>query len=141
MNGPTHQLRQQVIRDLEQVRLVRKIVHTTLISVGKAAMQRSIKPPVKPKHVGTVTSQGDVDALAVPTVRVVRQGHKYHRDGMVQFFQWLASITEVGAPVVFVSYFQFNALYEHAARQGGVQYCKRMTMAQTVIMQSATQFR
>eukprot|EP00438_Fugacium_kawagutii_P013138 Skav233642 [mRNA] locus=scaffold2779:446218:453058:- [translate_table: standard] len=128
-SGPLQQLRAQVAEDLKHVRCLRRLVHGTLINVGKAAIQQKQKSGSdKPTHTGAVGRDlhgQPVEPLVVPSVRCSDLERRYQWDGMVEYFQWLQTITSDQAPVSFVSYYQFYILYEHHSDLRGIRYCKK----------------
>eukprot|EP00438_Fugacium_kawagutii_P012174 Skav205390 [mRNA] locus=scaffold1642:40459:42228:- [translate_table: standard] len=115
----------QVQRDLKQVRFLRDKVHHTLIQVGKAAIQqRPSQVPTEPSAASETTVPDDLPPLQVPAVHSADLSRRYQWEGMVEFFTWLQDLTHDNAPVAYVSYFQFNVLYEHSTRKLGVTYSK-----------------
>eukprot|EP00438_Fugacium_kawagutii_P003264 Skav236365 [mRNA] locus=scaffold1770:35721:37823:+ [translate_table: standard] len=124
-----HVLRRQVQEDLQQVRLVRDLVHKTIIQVGRTAVQAPSATDSQARPAARVPARSqdiqEVNALPMICIQPDTVRDRYRWDGMVRLFQWLPTIVDSSAPVSFVSYFQVNALWEHETGSRGLKYCKR----------------
>ena len=107
--------------DLAHVRQLRKVVHSTLLKVGKQAVLSSHSSQKRDKQyesrlpdtlVETQFQRADADDL--PT--------KYQCDRTQPILDWAETLVDAHVAPRFVSWFQLNALYEYQTGDRGVRH-------------------
>eukprot|EP00438_Fugacium_kawagutii_P006433 Skav208832 [mRNA] locus=scaffold1193:44122:48009:- [translate_table: standard] len=118
------QAQQQLAIDLQTVETLRKAVHTTMIRIGRKAIQAQ-NPVSVQSDVPHQASFAQDHLVIIPRINAMDIPPKYCFHGMNVLLNWLADITHEDAAVVRVSWYQLNAAYEHMTGQQGVRHNKK----------------
>ena len=108
-------------QDIVHIHTLRRVVHNTLLAVGKQAIRSQYTAPKTDKQY-TSRLPAEVTETCFSSSSTEDLPTKYQFDGAQTILDWATSLSDHTAEPRFISWFQLNALYEHMTQQKGARH-------------------